>query len=48
MGEVVKKGCRRLNMVQIQCTHEYKQKKILVEAICPMGRGRNKREWWRG
>jgi hypothetical protein len=26
-GEEVRKGCKRVNMVQIVCTHECKQKK---------------------
>jgi hypothetical protein len=44
-GEDVEKGCRRVNIVQILCTHARKWKMIPVGTIPGMGIGKNKREW---
>jgi hypothetical protein len=47
-GEEIGKGCRRVNMVEILCTHVCKQKKMIPIKIIPrMGKG-DKGEWWRG
>jgi hypothetical protein len=41
-GEKVGKGCERMNIVQILCTHLCKWKMMPVETIPGMGRGGNK------
>jgi hypothetical protein len=44
----MEKGCRRVNIVQILCTHVCNEKMTLVETIPGMREGKDKREWWRG
>jgi hypothetical protein len=53
-GEEVGKGCRRVNIVQKLCTHEYcvhmcKQKKRYLLKLFQEWwlRGGNEEEWWR-
>jgi hypothetical protein len=36
-------GCRRVNMVQILCTHVHNVKMIPVETILGMGKGEQRR-----
>jgi hypothetical protein len=43
-GQEVGTGCRRVNMVQILCTHVCKWKMRPVETIPGMGEGGNKGE----
>jgi hypothetical protein len=45
-GKEVGKGCRRVSMVQILCTHVCKWKNVSVETTPGMGRG-DKGEWWK-
>jgi hypothetical protein len=42
-GKDVRKGCRRLNMVEILCTHIWKRKNKTFESIPGMGEGRESR-----
>jgi hypothetical protein len=46
--EVVGKGCRRVNMVQILGTRVCKRKNDICGNYSRNGRGRDKGKWWRG